>query len=426
MDKTKQKFILDGSVAGNRRLIAGAAIEKGQTIVQEKPILSCPHSESAQKVCHTCLEEVKDIKRCPSCKYAHYCSSEHQLEDWKAGHKQACAIFKKVGQEGQRSIPVHLSLVIKLFVRVELEKDAALEAAVAGMKSHLEDMSQEDLDLLRMTTIMGTVKSYDGKNDTGRLMKYMELLERVALNSFTIFSQSNHEVGIATGVFSALAWANHSCQPNAFVCFSHGSNRLVSCRDIAANEEICISYIPVLDGYATRQADLLKRYYFKCSCARCIRDKQSQGGANSKGSEVIPSNSVVANRARPKDVDPQVWAAIKGYDMPELDLRWNALLEGMIGERIGSGRFQEAFLLGHMLTPKLLRWMEGMEHSPVVGYHFQRMSKLASYLGLGHESFEYSRRALLILRSYYTGDIINELEIRMLDAQRFLEGQRNM
>ena len=40
----------------------------------------------------------RPLERCGSCNRTWYCSREHQVADWKAGHKAECAALQKAGE----------------------------------------------------------------------------------------------------------------------------------------------------------------------------------------------------------------------------------------------------------------------------------------------------------------------------------------
>ncbi|XP_013080026.2 programmed cell death protein 2-like isoform X1 [Biomphalaria glabrata] len=50
---------------------------------------SFPNAAKLQSLCYVC--GIKGNKKCSQCKRTPYCSKEHQLFDWKAGHKQTCS-----------------------------------------------------------------------------------------------------------------------------------------------------------------------------------------------------------------------------------------------------------------------------------------------------------------------------------------------
>jgi SET domain-containing protein len=68
---------------------------------------------------------------------------------------------------------------------------------------------------------------------------------------------------------------NHSCQPNADFHFSGQESSIVvrALRDIAAGEEVCISYCglePLVNDKVNRQKEL-RSWFDVCACVVCSR-----------------------------------------------------------------------------------------------------------------------------------------------------------
>ena len=73
------------------------------------------------------------------------------------------------------------------------------------------------------------------------------------------------------------AMINHSCYPNAHH-LSEGPELVVrSCRKIATNEEITISYIDPTKSFGERRGALFTDYAFVCQCCRCLKGYAEQG-----------------------------------------------------------------------------------------------------------------------------------------------------
>lgn len=78
-------------------------------------------------------------------------------------------------------------------------------------------------------------------------------------------------------VFPLTARCNHSCEPNAEVKsqeFVDTHIDIVAVRDLAAGEELLISYVPVGAGVGKRSTiqrrrELQAKYLFHCNCSRC-------------------------------------------------------------------------------------------------------------------------------------------------------------
>jgi SET domain len=63
----------------------------------------------------------------------------------------------------------------------------------------------------------------------------------------------------------------NSCAPNAEACWSLGSLSFSvrALRNIRPEEQITLSYCPILRSRAERQKDMLSKYSFTCNCSSC-------------------------------------------------------------------------------------------------------------------------------------------------------------
>lgn len=95
-----------------------------------------------------------------------------------------------------------------------------------------------------------------------------------------IFHTNNMELDVTpepdararfVGCFPTLARANHACAPSAnyYFVFATFAGELRAGRDIAAGEEITISYCDVLRPRRERQESLQSLFAFRCHCETC-------------------------------------------------------------------------------------------------------------------------------------------------------------
>lgn len=72
------------------------------------------------------------------------------------------------------------------------------------------------------------------------------------------------------GIFPRIAKINHSCRPNSVNTYSEagGARVIWAGRDIAADEEISVTYVPLAETREGRQARL-EQYGFRCGCETC-------------------------------------------------------------------------------------------------------------------------------------------------------------
>ncbi|KAF2108902.1 hypothetical protein BDV96DRAFT_652503 [Lophiotrema nucula] len=85
-----------------------------------------------------------------------------------------------------------------------------------------------------------------------------------------IFRSNAYNTGKDIGLFVKFSRINHSCRPNAGYAWNHrtGKRTLYAHRNIAAGEELSVSYIGLLSIKAGRQSRL-NTYGFTCSCEAC-------------------------------------------------------------------------------------------------------------------------------------------------------------
>ncbi|KAL4448227.1 hypothetical protein ABPG75_005446 [Micractinium tetrahymenae] len=82
-------------------------------------------------------------------------------------------------------------------------------------------------------------------------------------------STAQHHPGSAAFLLASML--NHSCEPNLDISWPHNNAvaRFTAARDIAAHEQLTISYIDAEQSAAQRQAALQFAYGFSCGCPRC-------------------------------------------------------------------------------------------------------------------------------------------------------------
>ena len=78
-----------------------------------------------------------------------------------------------------------------------------------------------------------------------------------------------HHTGSA--VYLLASMLNHSCEPCLDISFPRNDSfvRFSAARDIAAREQLTVSYIDAEQGTAGRQRQLEWAYGFTCRCPRC-------------------------------------------------------------------------------------------------------------------------------------------------------------
>jgi hypothetical protein len=266
---------------------------------------------------------------CTGCRYVAYCSRRCQAAAWKAVHKLECPALRRVkdgvfgstrgkgkgkgtdGWEEKWFVPTPVRAAMQLILRLrtgdEEVRDAVgavpfvgptgttggekgegvLEGNVQGFSG--DDEVWKDLGTQAAAALrFAGVELDDGGEKVGVAAEGVRRV--LCVLQTNAFDRRDEDVG-AAGVFLDvdLAMANHSCVPNAYVCFVGRTAVLRAEREIKLGEEVEISYIgessdsarcsvthllTVSDNTLSKaeRQQALRLYHFECQCRRCRDD----------------------------------------------------------------------------------------------------------------------------------------------------------
>lgn len=90
------------------------------------------------------------------------------------------------------------------------------------------------------------------------------------------------------GLFLTACRINHGCVPNAQNKWRADLGRMTvhAARDIAAGEEITLTYLPGIFKYADRQRILRDHFGFVCRCPACARDPADIAASDARRDEI--------------------------------------------------------------------------------------------------------------------------------------------
>ena len=161
-------------------------------------------------------------------------------------------------------------------------------AAKSAVQDYMEctagEMSGEDLEdyyerLINLATTWETIPDYLKEFDsfTAYIRKTKLALKKLfGATRWNNLLRRNGQHPSGTGLYAIACCMNHSCEPNVAVV-KYGDGRddksaFIALRDIAADEELCISYIENEDNLTKKERqDALKDYLFTCTCSKCSR-----------------------------------------------------------------------------------------------------------------------------------------------------------
>ncbi len=266
-----------------RCLLAKDAIDKGQIVLEEEPfamVVSQPYSDVACGFCgKLCINGVVyALNQEDSVKY---CSEACITTDYPV-HALELDALKLLKNVQLPSINIDsLKLIIRCGCVRASEKSESNSSGDSSGKISFKDVMDLESISSEMTAL--EQKEFDAVIDKlDKICKIRKLplnkseiksiLFSIQCNAHRMIDSSNQH--IALGLFPQISMINHSCAPNAthYFVFAAGSRPKMVIRaiaNIAAGEEVLYSYVPLYQATASRQAQLLGAYSFKCDCPRC-------------------------------------------------------------------------------------------------------------------------------------------------------------
>ncbi|KIY72319.1 SET domain-containing protein [Cylindrobasidium torrendii FP15055 ss-10] len=99
------------------------------------------------------------------------------------------------------------------------------------------------------------------------------LLARDYGNVFGLYEEKDDTEMFGFAIYTTASLFNHDCTPNIKKTRDGRALAFRTLRDVAAGEELCISYVEETDSWEKRQARLQEWWFFSCQCAKCHRDE---------------------------------------------------------------------------------------------------------------------------------------------------------
>ncbi|MCJ1388083.1 hypothetical protein MMC18_000927 [Xylographa bjoerkii] len=282
-------YIGQAEAAGNG-LFAARAFGAGELVLKlNADVTSVLDSPRLGVVCEWCFVTVEEVealgnedgegsgegsegkvklRKCGGCGIVRVCGEACQKASWKHHHKHECKIFKRLYP---KVLPNTVRLLLRLLL---LRQNNVLPQSdwegFLNLQHHLEDFKAqkepqghntwENIQLMARAA-----KEYSGtKEDIGKLEG---MVGRILINSLTLVTPTYTPLGLSLSPTAALL--NHSCTPNTCISFSGPTLSVRTLRPIPKDTELTISYIDITNPASTRRADLLSRYFFRCTCPAC-------------------------------------------------------------------------------------------------------------------------------------------------------------
>ncbi|KAI1773279.1 SET domain-containing protein [Hypoxylon cercidicola] len=102
-----------------------------------------------------------------------------------------------------------------------------------------------------------------------------DVYDKIETNCFQLYIDGSNESGSHLGCYPEISRFNHDCRPNIQYRLNNMTHTTAAARDIAAGEELSISYIELMLPREERRARL-RKWGFECACAHCsMSDEQA-------------------------------------------------------------------------------------------------------------------------------------------------------
>mmetsp|Transcript_4638 Transcript_4638/g.5038 ORF Transcript_4638/g.5038 Transcript_4638/m.5038 type:complete len:368 (+) Transcript_4638:161-1264(+) len=306
-------------------MVATRNISASQVIMQSEPMAHCPYQPRVNSVCAFCVrrfsqptedetsnkpnltthkpsrpvreaskkkKEVEDFadddkRQCPKCEKVWYCSSECQEMDRKNHDNIECHALQGMDFEwiaDYYQFCEDLITDLRLLIRAAAvryncieeskkknKKTNKFDSTYGQLISNRSCYTEEVLFSLRsVVQLVNYLLPPEGQVDEDLLL---DVYCKHRVNMFGVWGAHNGEC-LAYGVYPTGSFYNHSCGPNTtfYRCSRERIPYLqfLSTERIHKGQEVAISYIDITDGVEERQKCLEEKYFFACSCARCI------------------------------------------------------------------------------------------------------------------------------------------------------------
>jgi hypothetical protein len=250
-----------------RGVIATQALVAGQVALAAHPDIGALYSSFAPSHCHECYSQSTSANVCVKCKQFNLCATCTSPE-LLAAHEVACLWMCSLPHDVQSGDTDYLRFLLEYAARVQAG-DMALMTAMAALCTNEDSQSPEVRQFCQSYSKLVTSQF----NASGLVID-QEHLYRLLLQT------KSNSIGFPFNEAEAMGWAmqkdicmlNHSCGPNCAVRQGeHGVIEVVVLRDVAAGEELFISYVD-LDRFPEtkeRRRHLLEQYRFLCHCNIC-------------------------------------------------------------------------------------------------------------------------------------------------------------
>lgn len=288
-----------------RGMVASQPLKAGQVVLRDSPLLLysalplIPQSSSFSSPCFCdhCFRTLPQSSTsggpssstvlCPSCRHHRSCSPECLSIAQNVSHTSW--VCQSLSQLRVTSVLLEQPLECQVQVHFLIAAYNLANVSPENFQTLLSlQGSPDDATITTAQFLHSLISSLGSFSPTilkagFSLELTAALLAKDKVNAFGLmqpFSEDNDERSVrAYGIYPYASFFNHDCLPNAcrfdYVDISaphdnHNTDIIIRMiNDAPQGREICLSYFPVNENYASRQKRLLEDYGFTCKCDRC-------------------------------------------------------------------------------------------------------------------------------------------------------------
>ncbi|XP_034043830.1 histone-lysine N-methyltransferase SMYD3 isoform X2 [Thalassophryne amazonica] len=428
-----ERFVSPGKGNGLR---ATAGINRGELVYSAEPLACCVSKKLLREICHQCFSRRSTLLRCSQCKIARYCDVTCQKQAW-CGHKRECKCLQSILPR----IPTDsVRLAARLiFALLSPSNNTSEELyTLEEHESHLPSMSEQKKEGLSQLVTMLQLYLQEEMPDFMQertsgiptaCREPLSLIAKVTCNCFTISDGELQEIGV--GLYPSLSLLNHDCRPNCVMVFEGTKLQLRAVQDIAAEEELTISYIETSALTEDRQRQLEDQYHFTCHCQQCDsadKDKIMLSGEEASWcllKETLPrleGLNAEQNWQSLLESCRDLFSTV-GSAVPDENLYKLKTTDMALDACIHLEQWEEAVRYGERTLPVYKLYYP--DPHPVHGIQLMRVGKLQHYLDRIKDALETFKKAYRIITLSHGDDhpLTSDLLRRMKECQIEMDHQ---
>ena len=233
--------------------------------------------------------DIDALLQCQGCRNLWYCNEECRLADLPEHSRFECPALAKFDIPWAKEYYSYcddLITDIRLLIRAMNKRYWQLENGINEYEEEyqllISNMSCYKEDVLASLRTIVQYTNYllpDPLNPTDD--ELLEIYCKHRVNMFGLWANGGECLGY--GVYPRASYFNHSCWPNA-TFYKNPDLKVPHMNFLTVwpiekeGEEVCISYIDISAGLRDRRDTLLDKYFFHCTCERCMLQELSPEG----------------------------------------------------------------------------------------------------------------------------------------------------